>query len=217
MDHDAVANSPASVVDFYSRIGRFFEVWARLTDSRARARVLTLCAVKDGEVVLDVGSGTGSQLIALAQRNPSGRTVGVDLADGMLSESARRVRSVGVKGAEVHRADARNLPFADGSVDLVTSSYLLDILPYSEIQQALKEFRRVLRPGGRLVACHVTPAERKSHRLPELLYGSKIPLTSNCRGICLRPALEDLGFDEVHREYSAQMLLPSEIIHARRP
>jgi len=75
------------VVQFYSRVGRLFEAWGRLVDARARARVRALCAVTDTEAVLEVGIGAGSQLAALASANRSGRTVGVDLADGMLRET----------------------------------------------------------------------------------------------------------------------------------
>src|SRR4051795_1038853 len=68
----------------YSQIAPIYEVWAHLTESRARRRVLELAAAQDGEVVLEVATGTGVQLLALARQNPSGRTLGVELAAGML-------------------------------------------------------------------------------------------------------------------------------------
>ena len=212
-----VARPPAEVVGFYSRVGRLFELWGRVTDSRARARVLELCDLRDGEAVLEVGVGAGTQLLQLASANPAGRTVGIDLAEGMLAEARRRTGAAGVAGVQLLAADARALAFEDDSFDLVTSAYVLDILPEPEIRQALAELARVLRPGGRMVLCHVTLAERRAHRLPELLYGSGLPLTGNCRGILLAPALRDFGFAEIHREYGAQMLLPSEILFARLP
>ncbi|MEI7625671.1 MAG: class I SAM-dependent methyltransferase [Actinomycetota bacterium] len=212
-----VARQPREVVGFYSRVGRLFEVWGRVVDSRARARVQELCAVADGEAVLEVGVGTGSQLVGLARANPSGRTVGVDLADGMINESRRRLSAAGITNAEVLRAGACDLPFVDDSFDLVCSIYVLDILPWDEIRSALTEFRRVLRPGGRLVLCHVTPGERRRHRIGDRLYGSGLPLTGNCRGIRLTSLLKEYGFAQVIREYGAQLLMPSEIVSARAP
>lgn len=212
-----VARSPGDVVRFYSRLGRSFEAWGRLVDSRARARVLELCAVADGDAVLEVGVGAGSQLVELAAGNLSGRTVGVELADGMIREARRRLIAAGSVHAEVLRADACDLPLADDSFDAVTSAYVLDILPWNDIRRALREFRRVLRPGGRLVICHVTPGERRRHRVGDHLYGSGLPLTGNCRGIRLAALLQERGFEQITREYSAQLLLPSEILAARAP
>ena len=209
-----VARSPGEVVRFYSRVGRLFEAWGRLVDSRARSRVRELCAVADGDAVLEVGIGAGSQLVALASGNPSGRTVGVDLADGMIRETRRRLIAAAIAHAEVLREGACHLPLADDSFDVVTSAYVLDILPWNDIRRALTEFHRVLRPGGRLVLCHVTPGERGMHRIGDHLYGSGLPLTGNCRGIRLTALLKERGFEQITREYSAQFLLPSEILAA---
>jgi sugar phosphate isomerase/epimerase len=76
------------VIALYSRLARLYEVWARLTESRPRRRVVGLAAVRDGGAVLEVAIGTGAQLVAMARRNPSGRTVGIELADGMLPRPA---------------------------------------------------------------------------------------------------------------------------------
>lgn len=208
---------PEDVVRFYSRVGRLFEAWGRLVDSRARVRVRALCAVTDTDAVLEVGVGAGSQLAAFASANRSGRTVGVDLADGMLRETRRRLTAASMTHVELLRADACQLPFADDEFDVVTSAYVLDILPWNDIRRALTEFRRVLRPGGRLVLCHVTPGERGWHRVGDHLYGSGLPLTGNCRGLRLTALLTDGGFEAITREYSVQLLLPSEILAARVP
>lgn len=150
----------------------------------------------------------------LACDNPRGLTVGVDLAPGMLAAARRRLQRQGHPGVEVRCGDVRELVFADASVDTLTCSYVLDILPDDEILAALKEFRRVLVPGGRLVLVNVTPAERRHHRIPELVYGSRLPLTSNCRGIRVAPLLHQLAFVDVTRRYVSQIGLPSEIVSA---
>jgi ubiquinone/menaquinone biosynthesis C-methylase UbiE len=212
-----VKHTGSRVPAVYSRIARGYELWARLTESRARARVLELAAVRDGEDVLDVATGTGVQLVALARLNPSGRTVGVELADGMVRQTRRRLAATGLRRVELHRADARALPFPDASFDLLTNGYMLDLLPTADIATALREFRRVLRPGGRLVLSNMTPGEKPTHRLWDALYARGIVLTANCRGVLAAPVLLDLGFDEIQREYLAQLTFPTEIIIARRP
>jgi len=120
----------------------------------AAIKVLDLVAPRldagDGSHVLDVGSGTGSLAIATLERWPRHRVTGIDPAGGMLEvaratadeqlprDIARRFR------AEVAAAD--QLPFEDGTFDLAISSFVLQLV--DDRPAALREVRRVLRPGG---------------------------------------------------------------------
>ena len=202
---------------FYSRVARAYEVWARLAESKARRQVVKLASLKDGEAVLEVAAGTGKQLSNLAQRNPHGRTVGVDLADGMLAAARRRLQRAQLGRVEVQKADALALPFDDSGFDLVVNCYMLDLLPRDDIPKALSEFRRVLRPGGRLVLANMTKAERPWHGLWDALYARGLSLSANCRGVLAAPVLGELGFHDIGREYIAQMLFPTEVILAYKP
>jgi demethylmenaquinone methyltransferase/2-methoxy-6-polyprenyl-1,4-benzoquinol methylase len=211
-----VARDPAAIVRLYSRVAPAYELWGRLADSRVRTRVRELIRESGGGTVLEVGCGTGAVLADLARDNPGGRTIGIDMAPGMIAAARRRIERDGLANAEAGPGDATRLELEDGSVDALTSSYVLDILPHESILAALREFRRVLRPGGRVVLVNVTPGERRRHRLPELLYGSKLPFTSNCRGIHAAPLLSELGFHPVKRSYVSQLSLPSEVVCATR-
>ena len=195
-----------------------YEAWARLTEARPRRRVLELAAVRAGEDVLEVATGTGAQLVELAQRNPSGRTVGVELAEGMLAQTRKRLAAAGLEArVEVLQASALELPLEDESFDLVVNGYMLDLLPRDDIPRALAEFKRVLRPGGRLVLSNMTKGERRHHRLWDALYARGINLTANCRGVLAAPVLDELGFTGVRREYMAQAGFPTEVVTARKP
>lgn len=210
----ALRRDPADVVRLYSRVARAYEVWGAIADSRVRRHVCELVREAGGGNVVDAGCGAGSLLIQLARGNPHGLTVGLDLAPGMLAAARRRIARERIRGAEVRCGDVRELMFADGSVDVLVCSYVLDILPPDAIHTALTEFRRVLRPGGRLVLVNVTPAEQRRHRLPEVLYGSALPLTSNCRAIRTAPLMRQLGFTDITRRYVSQLGLPSEVVVA---
>lgn len=210
----AARRDPADVVRLYSRLAWVYEAWGTIADSRVRRHVRELVRQSGGGIVVEAGCGTGALLVKLAGDNPNGLTVGIDLAPGMLATASRRITRQPGLGVEVRPGDVRELIFADASVDTLTCSYVLDILPHDGILTALTEFRRVLRPGGRLVLVSVTPAERRRHRIPELVYGSWLPLTSNCRGIRVAPLLHQLGFVDVTRRYVSQIGLPSEVVSA---
>jgi ubiquinone/menaquinone biosynthesis C-methylase UbiE len=209
---------PERVVGAYTRLARLYEAWARLTETRARRRLLELAAPRSGEDVIEVATGTGVQLVELARRNPSGTTVGVEPARGMLAEARKRLAAAGIEQrVELVRASALALPFDDKNFDLVVNSYMLDLLPRDDIPRALAEFGRVLRSGGRIVLSNMTIGERPHHRLWDALYARGINLTANCRGVVAAPVLEELGFKRVWREYISQLGFPTEIVTAERP
>ncbi|HEV2769870.1 MAG TPA: methyltransferase domain-containing protein [Solirubrobacteraceae bacterium] len=114
-----------------------------------------LAGVRAGEVVVDVGCGRGELLVA-ALRAGAARAVGVEYAEAALALARRTVEAAGLAGAEVHRADARALPLDDATADVVTMLDVVEHLSPTELAGALAEARRVLRPGGRLLA-HTMP------------------------------------------------------------
>lgn len=112
-------------------------------------RVATLRAVapKRGERILDLAAGTGTSSMAFV---PSGaHVVAADFSRGMIAEGRRRHGDV--PNLEFVQADATDLPFEDGEFDAVTMSFGLRNV--NDPRRALRELRRVTRPGGRIVVC----------------------------------------------------------------
>ena len=117
---------------------------------------LTVAGMKEGEVVVDIGTGRG-ELLAVAVERGATRAIGIEYAPAAV-ELARRtieVHDVGER-AEVHLADARALPVEDGVGDLVTLVDVVEHLAPDELARTLSEARRVLKPGGRVVI-HTMP------------------------------------------------------------
>jgi arsenite methyltransferase len=102
-----------------------------------------------GETVLDIGCGAGSDLLLAARRaGPDGHAIGIDMTEAMRDRARDSAAAAGLTNVEVHRADATALPLSDGSIDVVISNGVLNLVP--EKDKAFAEILRVLRPGGRL-------------------------------------------------------------------
>lgn len=101
-----------------------------------------------GMLVLDLASGNGEPAIGLARRvAPNGRVTATDLSEGMLSALRANAAADGVTNIDTKVCDAHELPFADGSFDLVTSRF--GVMFFADTPAALREIKRVMKPGGR--------------------------------------------------------------------
>ena len=138
---------PAAGIDALTGV---YDVGVKLTmrEGRWRRLIVDEIATVYPRVVLDVGCGTGTLTIAAAEVLPEARVVGLD-GDRKVLDLARR--KAGSERVEWVEGLADELPFADGDVDALVTTLVFHHLPLSIKKAALTEFRRVLRPGGRLV------------------------------------------------------------------
>jgi len=113
------------------------------------ANPLAIGQIHAGETVLDIGSGAGMDLLLAARRvGPAGHAIGVDMTDAMIERARKSAADAGLTQVEIRKGDATALPAADGSVDVVISNGVLNLVP--EKEQAFAEILRILKPGGRL-------------------------------------------------------------------
>ena len=124
------------------------EAHARYSENRGHYFdwLLTLLEPQPDLLLLDAGCGHGAHHLRLRQQRM--RILGIDLSAGMLREAGEQARSQGLAVA-LCRSDSQRLPLRDASVDRAMANHLLYHVP--DIRRALRELRRVLRPGGRLV------------------------------------------------------------------
>jgi len=110
--------------------------------------IVEYAAPRAGMQVLDLASGTGEPGISLAQRVlPGGSVTAVDLSADSLEVAAQRARNRNLSNFSIHEADAQKLPFPDRSFDLATCRF--GVMYFGDVQRALQELRRVLKPGAR--------------------------------------------------------------------
>jgi ubiquinone/menaquinone biosynthesis C-methylase UbiE len=110
-------------------------------------RLVELTHLNQGDVVLDVATGTGAAAIAAAQMvGETGKVVAVDLSPEMLAHARRKIGEASLRNVEVHVGDADHLDFPDVTFDHVICSLGLFFMP--DMAAAVREWRRVIKPGG---------------------------------------------------------------------
>jgi demethylmenaquinone methyltransferase / 2-methoxy-6-polyprenyl-1,4-benzoquinol methylase len=146
------------------------DVWTLGLHRVWKRQAMELCALRPGERVLDIATGTGDlAFLAAAAVGPEGQVVGVDSCAAMLEVARRRRRAI-----DFQEGDAMDLRFPDASFDVVTIGFGLRNV--ADRAQALSEFRRVLRPSGRLMVLDFsTPTSKVLKVVHNLIYFVLMP------------------------------------------
>lgn len=150
---------------------------------------LAFSAVAPGDVVLDLGSGAGIDLLLAAKKvGAAGRVIGVDMTDAMLAKARENIAAAGLDNAEVRQGIIEDLPVESASVDWVISNCVINLSP--EKAKVFAEIARVLKPGGRMLVSDIVAEE-----LPTAI-------TSNAQlySSCLAGAISEAAYLEGLRE-----------------
>jgi SAM-dependent methyltransferase len=141
-DADALARLPATVTASFAGVGNPH----------------VIAPIVAGQVVLDVGSGAGTDLLLAARQvGRHGRAIGVDMTAAMRARAAAGAEACGLGNVDVRDGDATRLPVADASVDVVISNGVLNLVP--DKPRAVREIARVLKPGGRVQIADIVIGE----------------------------------------------------------
>lgn len=141
-DKERVTSLFSRAAPTYDTVGpRHFVYFAR--------RLVEFVGFERGSRVLDVATGTGAVLVAAAERlGEAGQVIGIDLSSAMLERASSEIARRGLGTAQLKLMDAEALDFPDDSFDVVLCAFAF--LGFPDSARALRGFRRVLKPGGRL-------------------------------------------------------------------
>jgi SAM-dependent methyltransferase len=157
---------------------------------------VALASLKEGEVVLDLGSGGGFDAFLAAKRvGEKGKVIGVDMTPEMLEKARANAKKGKFKNVEFRLGEIENLPVADNSIDVIISNCVINLSP--DKGRVFNEAHRALRVGGRLMVSDIVLLEK----LPGFLKGSVEALTGCIAGAMLKDdyinAIKKAGFKSV--------------------
>ena len=186
----------------FDRVAGFYYLIMGFMENKVNRQAIVMAEIRPFENVLDAGFGTGWCLERLAARvNGEHPVEAVDFSEGMKAATLKNLRKKGLEGRAVLRmANVKDLPYVNDRFDVVFASFVIDLLEKDDRDRALSEFRRVLRPAGRLVLVSMTKRGRGILRLARFLYEwmyDKWPKVSgyspSCRPIYVEDEVSDWG------------------------
>ena len=157
---------------------------------------IAIAALKQGETVLDLGSGGGFDcFLAQRQVGETGRVIGVDMTSDMITLARKNAEKSGFTNVEFRLGEIEHLPVADNSVDVIISNCVINLSP--DKQQVFREAHRVLKPGGRISISDVVATAE----IPESV-ANDLKMIAACLGGAehvdrIRTMLEDVGFTNI--------------------
>ena len=164
-----------------------------------------LAKLNPGEVVLDLGSGGGIDVLLSAKRvGPTGKAYGLDMTDEMLALANENKRKAGAENAEFLKGEIEHIPLPDSSVDVIISNCVINLS--ADKDRVFREAFRVLRPGGRLAVSDVVTRGEVDPRIRQ-----NILLWVGCVAGALeeseyRDKLASAGFEQVDVEDAREFL-----------
>jgi arsenite methyltransferase len=177
-----------------------------------------VAALREGETVLDLGSGAGADVLISARRvGPSGKAIGLDMTDEMLELARTNAAEAGLQNVEFIKGYLEDMPIADCSVDVVVSNCVINLS--GDKSRVIREAARVLRPGGRFAVSDVIADPDMDERTRADMAAWTGCVAGALTQAEFRAALHDAGLAdiEIRETHRVHEHAGAAIIRARKP
>lgn len=157
---------------------------------------VALASIKEGDFVLDLGSGAGFDCFLASKKvGQSGKVIGVDMTTEMVEKARTNARKGSYRNIDFRQGELENMPVADNYIDVVISNCVINLVP--DKRRVFKEAFRVLKPGGRLMVSDIVLLKE----LPEFVKNSTEAYIGCLAGAVMKEAYLDairsVGFQDV--------------------
>lgn len=210
-----VNRSEADAERYYSRLSSIYDLLAA-SEKKFINRGLELLIPVSGETILEIGFGTGHAQLVIGETVKTGLSAGVDLSEGMCRAAQKKAATAGISDRVfLIRNNSLPIPFAEGVMDGIFSSFTLELFDTPQIPEVLKEFKRVLKPGGRLVVVSLSKDQPLPWmgRLYERLH-TTYPRVLDCRPIPVQSIISKGGFEINQAQEFSMWGIPVSIVKA---
>lgn len=191
-----ITNESQETAKAYTSMSRWYDLFL-FSEKKFGKRAIKILNPQPGEIILEIGFGTGYNLIKIAKViGDSGKIYGIDISEGMLYKAMKRLKKQYIKNEELICADAMKLPYPNKQFDAVFMSFTLELFSENDIPRILNECKRVLKDSGRL--CITSMAKTNKSNLMTKLYEwfhRKFQKYVDCRPIELKNILKENGFN----------------------
>jgi demethylmenaquinone methyltransferase/2-methoxy-6-polyprenyl-1,4-benzoquinol methylase len=186
------------IKETYGKLSKIYATLEGRFEKKLRERGLKFLDVQNGDVVLEVGFGTGCTLVALAKAvGVTGRVCGVDVTPEMVQLAKERLKKelITIK-VELSEGDARNMLYEDSMFDAVYMSSVLELFDTPDIPKVLEEVKRVLKPNGKICVVSISKENHENSiflKFYEWMH-KKLPKYASCRPIYVEHSIRDAGY-----------------------
>ncbi len=204
---------------FYNKIAGVYDLLSEHAERPMREKGLAMLSAQPGEKILEVGFGTGHCLVNLAKSvGVEGRVYGIDISEKMAAIADDLVARENLSDrVELTCGDAEFSPYRSDSLDAVFTSFTLELFDTPKLPEVLRDWKRVLKPGGRLVVVALSKVGNQGIVMKAYEWSHRhFPNLIDCRPIYVERAIDAACFTAI--EVSVEhMWVPVEIVLASVP
>ena len=201
----------------YDRLSQLYDLIEGWGEKSICVDAIRLINIQSGEKILEVGSGTGTNLLRISNIAKNCEIVGLDLSNKMCQQAKIKTKRIKDSPVGVVNGNAIHLPFPKNHFDVLLMLFTLEIIPEKYIFLALSECSRVLKPNGRI--CVGAMSAEKMYHLMMRLYQWSIhhfPEVVDCQPIDLVSILGNAGFEPSVNQFQFLWGLPVRILLANK-